>query len=111
MIKMTNKTISEIMRELTKEIFSKILKYEIPLENDFYIDMPCESRILSFQCQNDKPFIWVMVNEGSPVKRRYFELHATGHKIKLDRLITHQYIGTIQMLSGELVWHLFNVLC
>ena len=83
----------------------KIFKYEIPIKDKFDLELPKHSKILSFQVQNEKPYIWVLLDETKVLKHRYFTIVGTGHEFEYhpDIMI---YIGTIQM--GSLVWHLFE---
>jgi hypothetical protein len=86
----------------------KIYKYEVPLEHDdFTLELPKNSRILSFQVQNNKPFIWVIVNEMLEKEKRKFKLFGTGQSFKEDDILAYNFIGTTQMNNGNLVLHLF----
>lgn len=85
----------------------KIFKYEVFLLNSFSICMPENSTILSFQVQNEKPYIWVLVDEEKPIISRYFTIIGTGHYIELSKNVL-KYIGTVLMNRDELVWHLFE---
>jgi hypothetical protein len=86
----------------------KILKYQIPekffINEPFQIIMPADSVVLSFQVQENNPFIWALVDEGLLPQRRNFYLFGTGHEIKNHEI--KKYIGTIQI--ERLVWHLFE---
>jgi hypothetical protein len=91
-----------------------IYKYEIPLEHDdFTLEMPKNSKILSFQIQNNKPFIWAMVNEVVEKEERRFKLFGTGQSFEEDDILAYNFIGTAQMRkistmdNGYLVLHLF----
>jgi hypothetical protein len=83
----------------------KVFKYEVPIhgKDEFEIEMPSPSRILSFQVQNGKPFIWAFVDEDMPLRKIKFCIYGTGMDINHGDHVNH--IGTIQ-LEG-LVWHLF----
>lgn len=91
----------------------KIFKYEVPIKDNFFIDcftldLPANSKILTFQAQNNKPFIWVLVDQDNPPVTRYFTINGTGYEIEYPVLDALIYIGTIQMSNGALVWHLFE---
>lgn len=83
-----------------------VFKYEIPLDEEFTLQLPVGARILSFQVQDGQPMIWALVNVHAPFESRQFLLCGTGHKINEDRI--QSYIGTIQLLEGKLVFHLFE---
>lgn len=85
----------------------KVFKYEVPIKDSFSIELPADSKILTFQPQDDSQYIWVLVDPEKPVITRYFIIKGTGHEIEYlsDVLV---YIGTIQMAFGTLVFHLFE---
>lgn len=85
----------------------KIYKYPIPIIDKFVIEMPLDSKILSFQMQNELPMIWAAIWENSLTEERKFSIRGTGHDIDMD--FVKQYIGTVQQFSGNLVWHLFEM--
>jgi hypothetical protein len=85
----------------------RIFKYKIPVNDSFGIHMPEDAVILSVQCQKDEPCIWVMVDEYKPETTRRFELYGTGHVMSK---MNQQYIGTFQMMQGNLVYHLFEII-
>lgn len=87
----------------------KVYKYEIPLKDDFELELPREAEILSFQCQHDAPCIWVLVEPRNPPVKRRFRFAGTGHDIKQDPKGL-KFIGTAQMHGGSLIWHLFEVI-
>lgn len=84
-----------------------IWKYQVPLKDNFVLELPMNAKILSFQTQDDVPYIWVLLDPDNDPEKRVFRLAGTGH------LINHMpmmFIGTVQMRSGSLVYHLFEVL-
>lgn len=85
----------------------KIFKYEIPIKDKFDLELPVHSKILSFQVQNEKPYIWVLLDENKVLRRRYFTIVGTGHEFYYHTDIM-KYIGTVQMAEESLVWHLFE---
>lgn len=79
-----------------------IFKYHIEF-NDV-VEIPEGGQVLSFQYQNDKPTIWVLVDPtNKPVKRK-FSINGTGWELPDDGM---DYIGTTQ--DGGFVWHLFEL--
>jgi hypothetical protein len=95
----------------------KIFKYPIPVTdyshiptNDkFTISMPNHAKILCVQLQEGKPYIWALVDD-SELRDRHFRIIWTGNPIVEDdeQIDFVDYIGTIQMLDGALVLHLFD---
>ena len=82
-----------------------IWKYELPEPGAFTLDLPVGAIPLSVQMQRKKPILWALVNSEMPLKRRGFLLVGTGHEIKELDL---NFIGTFQMLGGDLIFHLFE---
>ena len=102
-----NKT-NTYIKEVNK--VNKIYKYHIPIADEFELELPVGAKILTYQVQNDKGYIWAIVDitEGIIVKKVKFRMFGTGHSIteEIDEL---EYIGTIQIFDNSLVWHLFKV--
>jgi len=86
-----------------------ILKYEFPIESEVVIKMPQGGVILSVQAQRDVTSMWVFFEDSdNPLEDRKFHIYGTGHKIDDSRDLV-SYIGTIQIHSGNLVFHVFEV--
>lgn len=85
-----------------------VYKYEVPLDDTFYVDLPKDSKVLSVGVQNDVPYIWVFVDDENEDSRKVFRLAGTGHPIA--DYLDLEFIGTFQLRSGNLVFHLFEVL-
>lgn len=86
---------------MTKTIY----KYDAPPSDVVWIAMPKGAEILTVQTQYGNPVIWAIVDPDSPKEVRRFVVRGTGHKLgKVGR-----YIGTVQMMSGRLVFHYFEV--
>jgi hypothetical protein len=87
----------------------KVYKYEVPVEDEFSLEIPAGATILSFQAQREVPQIWALVNPSEPTEPRQFRLAGTGHSIA-DFEHELKFIGTCQMAGGALVWHLFELI-
>ncbi len=83
-----------------------IFKYLLSLDGIQNIRMPKDAKMLCVQVQNHEMCLCVLVDPDSlPKETRHIRIFRTGHKlpdIKLD------YIGTVQMLDGDLIWHVFE---
>ena len=97
----------------------RIFKYEIQVTDYPIIELPLNAEILDFQSQlvectsKEELYIWAIINdeEGLNNEKRYFRLAGTGHSLDKDfpnRKIK-KYIGTTQMRSEGLVFHLFEM--
>lgn len=84
-----------------------IYKYPVPFIDWFVIEMPENAKILSFQEQNSLPVLWALVCPDNPVETRRFHGVGTGYAIDLD--VVKEFIGTIQLMNGKFVWHLFEM--
>ena len=69
--------------------------------------MPQNARILAVQTQHNEPQLWALVNPEAPDETRRFLTIGTGTEFEADRLLL-DYIGTFQLHSGSLVFHLFE---
>ncbi|MFX0134751.1 MAG: hypothetical protein ACFFDN_14010 [Candidatus Hodarchaeota archaeon] len=87
----------------------KIYKYQIPFEDVFTMFLPIGAKILMVGDQNDKAYLWALVNPNNDTEDRYFRLAGTGHPIehKDENL---KYINSFMQLGGRLVWHLFEII-
>lgn len=81
-----------------------------PYPDPFEVGMPGGSKILSVRIQRGEVCLWALVDsEASHAEVRRFHIVGTGHPIRqdLDKL---QFIDTVLMDEGTLVWHVFEVL-
>jgi len=84
----------------------RIYKYPLETTDVQTVSMPIGAKILTVQTQNDKPCIWALVNPEAPTEKRNIEIYGNGHEIHNEADLT--YIGTYQMLDGELILHVFE---
>lgn len=84
--------------------------YKYPLKVDDYqtVIMPRGAQILTVQAQREKPCIWALVDIDNEPEKRYFRMAGTGHIINSkDKFL--RYIGTFQVMRGDLVFHVFEI--
>lgn len=89
-----------------------IWKFRVPTEEAdgilfFERSMPFKAKIITFQVQREKAYIWAVVDTEAKDTTRKFAVIGTGQNIP-D--ISANYIGTIQENRGMLVWHLFEII-
>jgi hypothetical protein len=84
-----------------------IWKYKFDIQDDFVIEMPKNANILTVQIQHDSPCIWALVETENSIEDRHFKLFGTGHQMYY---IDIKYVGTFQMRTGNLIFHLFEKL-
>ena len=84
-----------------------IWKFELEKEDIQSIQMPVGAEILCLQMQGGKPCIWALVNPQADNETRGFITYGTGHVVPTEPY-NHIYIGTYQLFSGDLVFHVFE---
>ena len=83
-----------------------IWKWQVPIEDEFSVQMQQGTEVLSVQTQGWVPQMWALVPDtDAPVETRRFAVRGTGHP-----LYGHEgrFIGTFQMDKFGLVFHLFE---
>lgn len=84
-------------------------KYRVGLSDLFAVEMPRGAQILDVQVQRGTPQMWALVDPAAPIERRQFRLVGTGHHFKLFEDQQPKHVGTFQLDSGALVFHLFEI--
>lgn len=85
-----------------------IWKYDLQLVLKQDVAMPSGSRVLCVQAQNNKPYLWALVNPEAELCLRGVNVYTTGEKC-LDAvdLGLMEYAGTFQLDCGRHVYHVF----
>ena len=83
-----------------------IWKYNLIVNDEQYLQMPKGAKILSAQVQHGAIAIWVMVDPRKPKVERNIQMAGTGHD--LSERIMGDFIGTIQISGGSLIFHIFD---
>ena len=84
-----------------------IWKFPLSSMDVNYIKMPEGAKILTVQTQMETPCIWALVNPTAQMTQRVFRTVGTGHDLPEQN--PHNYIGTFQLMAGQLVFHLFEI--
>ena len=85
-----------------------IWKFELPLEDYVELLLPKGSISLSAQVQDSNLQLWCLCNsEESLRERRVFRIIGTGHFIEEENI---KFIDTFQIMNGDLVFHVFEIL-
>jgi hypothetical protein len=82
-----------------------IWKFQIEATDVQEIEMPEGAELLTIQVQNGIVCLWALVSPNAPKEKRTLRVYGTGHPITSGGL---HYIGTFQLLSGGLVFHVFE---
>jgi hypothetical protein len=86
-----------------------IWKYQLPIEDEFELNMPEGATPLAIQTQlhTDCPCLWALVDPNLPKVKREFRTFGTGYPLP-DSVYIKKYIGTYQVNNGHLVFHVFE---
>lgn len=84
-----------------------IYKYEVGFGSS-EIEMPKGADILHAEIVERSVFVWALVNPKHKMKKRSFNVFATGQELADYDKKHYHYIRT--MISNAYVWHLYEVL-
>ncbi|KKM03128.1 hypothetical protein LCGC14_1777590 [marine sediment metagenome] len=84
-----------------------IWKFVIEIDDTIEVMMPQDAKILTVQIQHEMATIWAMVDTCKSDVKRILRIVGTGHEISPK--IIGDYIGTFQIDSGNLVFHVFDI--
>lgn len=88
----------------------RIFKYPLSIVNIQEIEMPENASILSVGNQMEEMFIWAEVEEERVLVSYRILILGTGHIIPVQPTNTNrQFIGSVQMAGGTLIWHVFLI--
>lgn len=88
----------------------RIFKYVLSFDAEQVIQMPKSASIITVQEQNGKIALWAVVDDTAPMHSRAFRLVGTGHPVTHPLEEAEQvYKGTVQLMGGTLVLHVFEV--
>lgn len=87
-----------------RDMGRRVLKYPIPVQDDFTVQMPAGSIVVAVQAQRGEPFFWADVDAAQPYESRRFFLRGTGHLVPDDA----HYLGTFQLSDGDFIGHLYE---
>lgn len=85
-----------------------IYKYPIESTDAQTVSMPKGAKILCVRTKNQAPQLWALVDPLCLLEPRQIFIFGTGHFIPKDRNLS--YIGTYQIMGGQLVFHVFEEL-
>lgn len=85
-----------------------IWKFQLQVLDTQFIWIPKNAEILSVQNQNEVPCMWALVNPTEEKEEKCFEIFGTGQDVNCDMGIDRRFIGTFQLHTDSLVFHLFE---
>jgi len=83
-----------------------IWKFELPMHDRVTITMPVGAEVLHMAAQGDTICLWARVDRDSGLEQRRFHVIATGQE---HEKLPEFYLGTVLLLDGRLVLHVFEL--
>lgn len=83
-----------------------IWKYPLELTDSQSFRMPKGAKLLTVAQQYQQVCLWAQVDPKAPTEERRFEIRGTGHP--LGDAAEMDYIGSVILASGSLVFHVFD---
>lgn len=72
------------------------------------VEMPKGAKVLTAQLQHGEICVWAEVQPDAPTEQRHFEVFGTGHPMHEDMGTSREYINTVQLEGGALVFHVYE---
>ncbi len=91
--------------EVVRDPSVKVYKYPLEVADTVDLTMPAGADVLCVQMQDGRPYLWAKVDVEASKSLRRFYVVGTGHPMPVD---AKRYVGTFQMASGKLVFHVFE---
>lgn len=83
-----------------------IYKYQIPIQEDFTMELPKDAEIIRVACENGMFWMWALVDKNAPVEERFFKGFKTGSEIPEANL---KYLGFCELyLQQNLAVYIFE---
>lgn len=83
-----------------------IWKWTLEITDRQELHMPVGAKLLTVQMQHGKPCIWALCDENHERALRTIAIYGTGNPMPEN---PGEYVGTFQVDSGLLVFHVFGV--
>lgn len=84
-----------------------IWKYSLDITDIQIVDMPEGAKPLTVQIQNGSVVMWCMVDLEAPIVKREIVVAGTGNGISERVISKMSYVGSVQIMNGRLVFHVF----
>jgi hypothetical protein len=81
-----------------------VWKFPLVMTDYQSINMPHGAEILTVEMQGDQPCLWALCEPENALRPRSIWIHGTGHRVG----DIARYIGSVQMMGGALVFHVFE---
>ena len=80
----------------------RIYKYELKIEDSFWVEMPLGAIPLFVGVQDGKPMLWAEIDTRHEKREYLFHCIGTGHAAPY----LSEYVGSVQ--RGTWVWHFYT---
>lgn len=86
-----------------------IWKYPLEITDKQIIHLPIGSMPLSVIGQGHDIYLYVRLNNRRQTEESQFEvyIHGTGHQIDEEEAFNSSFMGTVILLDGKLIFHVF----
>ena len=85
----------------------RIFKYELQIADSQKIKTHTCFEPISIEMQNQKPVMYAIVDDETPVQKVVLRTYGTGFQLD-DYETRDNYIGTYMLIGGDLVYHVFK---
>jgi len=85
---------------------TSVWKFPVRVTDEAVIEIPEGAHILSVGVQGDQLCVWAHVDPDARLVRRSILMAGTGHR--REDLVWSDFVGTVQMLDGQFVFHVFD---
>lgn len=82
-----------------------VWKVPLKIEDCQEFTAPIGCKPLTVQVQKGTPCMWILVDTEARAVKHTVWVHGTGHPV--SDLMAEHYVGTVQVLMGDLVFHVF----
>lgn len=94
---------------MTRVTGRAVHRFVLDLTDEQDLLLPADAHLLHVARRdgtNDRIDLWALVDPDQPPEPRRIRIAGTGHDLGDDAL---DYIGTVQLVSGRIVFHVFEV--
>lgn len=84
-----------------------IWKFPLEAQDLQKVKIPKIAKVLTVQVQHGQPCLCAMVDPEQPCVELSVRIYGTGRTIPEDDMADFNYVGTVQMAMGTMVFHVF----
>jgi len=86
----------------------RIYKYTLELEQTQQIAIQGLKQVLSVCNQRNNIVLYALVDEKEKTTQCLeIKIAGTGHIIEKEAYMTHKFLGTVSIMQGHFMWHIF----